>query len=146
MYLDYAGIRVSDLERSVRFYTEGVGLRELRRETMTHGGIWVLLQDPVSHQQLELNWYPPGSRYDVPFVTGEGLDHLGLRVEDLDAARQRLVLAGARPVDRIEREGDPSIVYLEDPDGHWLELFQPHGEPPPKPTDSTFVRAEGPPR
>lgn len=123
MYLDYAGIRVSDLERSLRFYTDGVGLREIRRETMTHGGVWVLLQDPVSHQQLELNWYPVGSRYATPFVPGEGLDHLGFRVEDLAAATRRLVAAGATPVDRVEREGHPSIVYLTDPDGHWLELF-----------------------
>lgn len=123
MYLDYAGIRVTDLQRSLAFYTDGVGLREIRRETMTHGGVWVLLQDPVSHQQLELNWYPPGSPYASAFVAGEGLDHLGFRVEDLERATRRLVSAGARPVERIERAGRPSLVYLTDPDGHWLELF-----------------------
>ena len=123
MYLDYTGIRVTDLERSLRFYGDGVGLREIRRGTMPHGGVWVLLQDPISHQHLELNWYPEGNPYATPFVVGEGLDHLGFRVENIVAAAKRLTEAGAREVDRFEEDGVPSVIYLADPDGHWLELI-----------------------
>lgn len=56
MYLDYTGIRVTDLERAHRFFTRARGLREVRRGTTPHGGIWVLLRDPGSRQHLELNW------------------------------------------------------------------------------------------
>jgi catechol 2,3-dioxygenase-like lactoylglutathione lyase family enzyme len=66
MWLDYAGLRVRELDRAVRFYTDGAGLKEISRGTMPHGGTWVLLEDRVSHQRVELNWYPEGSRYGTP--------------------------------------------------------------------------------
>ncbi len=68
MYLDYAGIRVTNLTKAARFVTKGLGLREVRRGTMGHGGVWVLYQDPASGQRLELNWYPKGNKFAVPFV------------------------------------------------------------------------------
>ncbi len=124
MHLDYAGIRVRDLERSVRFYVEATGLREVRRGTMDHGGIWVLLQDPISHQNLELNWYPPGSKYDAPYSVGEGLDHIGFRMADVEAAIGRLEAAGAKLAERVEENGILETAYLTDPDGLWIELIR----------------------
>jgi catechol 2,3-dioxygenase-like lactoylglutathione lyase family enzyme len=123
MFLDYAGIRVTNLARSVRFFTKGLGLRELHRGKMQHGGIWVLLGDRTSHQQVELNWYPRGSRYATPYGSGEGFDHFGVRVENLKAAGRRLRAAGARKVDEIRSRGKPVIEYYEGPDGFWVELI-----------------------
>jgi len=123
MFLDYAGIRVTNLARSVRFFTRGLGLLEVRRGTMPHGGIWVLLADPVSHQQLELNWYPRGSRYATPFVPGEGLDHLGVRVPNLRAAGRKLRAVGARKVDEVRWRGQVGVEYYEGPDQVWVELI-----------------------
>jgi catechol 2,3-dioxygenase-like lactoylglutathione lyase family enzyme len=123
MYLDYAGIRVTNLARSVRFFTKGLGLVELRRGKMQHGGVWVLLADNASHQQLELNWYPRGSRYDTPYTSGEGFDHLGVRVQDLKAAGRQLRAAGARKVDEIRWRGKAVLEYYEGPDGFWVELI-----------------------
>jgi catechol 2,3-dioxygenase-like lactoylglutathione lyase family enzyme len=124
MYLDYAGIRVRDLERSLRLFTRTLGLTELRRGTMEHGGTWVLLEDPRSRQRLELNWYPPGSKYDAVYVVGEGLDHLGFRTPDLDGDQRRLTDAGARVIDRLEEDGQVEVVFLMDPDGLWIELIR----------------------
>ncbi len=124
MYLDYAGIRVRNLRKSVAFYTKALGLKELRRGTMEHGGIWVLLQDPVSRQRLELNWYPPRSKYAVPYAVGEGLDHIGFRMPNLRGAVRRLVRAGARLVDRLEENGVLEVAFLTDPDGLWIELIR----------------------
>lgn len=90
---------------------------------MGHGGVWVLFEDPVSHQRLELNWYPKGSRYATPFVPGEGLDHLGFRVSNLSAAARRLKAAGARPLDQIRWKGKVVLAYFEGPDGLWVELI-----------------------
>ena len=123
MYLDYAGLRVTNLARSTRFLTKGLGLVELRRGRMAHGGVWVLFEDRASHQQLELNWYPKGSRYATPFVAGEGLDHLGFRTSDLVAAGRQLRAAGARPVDEIRYRGKVALAYYEGPDGLWVELI-----------------------
>jgi catechol 2,3-dioxygenase-like lactoylglutathione lyase family enzyme len=123
MFLDYAGIRVTNLARSLRFFTKGLGLVELRRGKMQHGGVWVLLADRTSHQQLELNWYPRGSRYATPFTPGEGFDHLGVRVENLRAAGRQLRAAGARKVDEIRWRGTVVLEYYEGPDGLWVELI-----------------------
>ncbi len=62
MALEYCGIRVTDLDRSLKFYTGALGLRELRRGTMEHGGLFILLEDPETSQRLELNFYPPNNR------------------------------------------------------------------------------------
>lgn len=123
MYLDYVGIRVTRLAPMIRFLTKGLGLEVARRGRMAHGGVWVLLRDPTSHQHLELNWYPAGNRYATAFSPGEGLDHLGVRVSDLAAAGRRLRGAGAHLVDEIRWRGKVALAYYEGPDGLWVELI-----------------------
>jgi len=124
MYLDYAGIRVTRLAKALRFYTKALGLEELRRGRMPHGGVWVLLGDRHSHQQLELNWYPRGSKHATPFSPGEGLDHLGFRVADVDAVGRRLRVAGARKLESFRWKGKTVVAYWEGPDGVWIELIR----------------------
>jgi len=60
MYLSYFGIRVTNLDRSLKFYTELFGLKEVARgdNRKLGGGIYVLLRDEKSGQKLELNSYP----------------------------------------------------------------------------------------
>lgn len=123
MPLGYVGLRVSDLDRSIRFYTEGLGLRERGRGTMSHGGVFVGLEDPVTHQQLELNWYPADSPYATPYAAGEGLDHLGFEVGDADATIARLVTLGAAvAVPAWLEQGRYRIGFVSDPDGLWVEV------------------------
>lgn len=123
MYLDYTGIRVTNLAQATRFVTKGLGLEEVRRGRMGHGGVWVLFRDSTSHQHLELNWYPKGSKYATPFSAGEGLDHLGFRVNNLDAAGRRVRAAGGRMVEEIRWKGKVVLAYYEGPDGIWVELI-----------------------
>ena len=119
----YTGIRVKDLEASVRFYTSLLGMQEVDRFTQpSTKGTVVLLAMKGSDHQLELNHYPEGSRFDTPYAVGEGLDHLGFETTDLDR-----VLAEAK------RGGHPAILemqdpahrwaYVQDPNGIWIELF-----------------------
>jgi hypothetical protein len=62
-----------------------------------HGrGRWILLRDERG-QQLELNWYPPGSEFDRPFSPGEGLGHIGFEVPDVFRSYADLVATGPRP-------------------------------------------------
>lgn len=123
MFLDYAGIRVTDLDRSLALFTGPLGLRELRRGTMDHGGIWVLLEDNLSRQRLELNWYPKGSKYATPYVAGQELDHLGFRVADVSKAVAELESAGLKVAIREVEDGELVCAYLHDADGIEIELI-----------------------
>lgn len=124
MGLRYTGIRVTDLDRSLRFYTGLLGLKETRRGRAAHGGEWVLLQDPRTRQRLELNWYPAGHPFASRYSPGDGLDHIGFRVPDAAATYRRLVRQGARSaLAPTDPHGVRGVYYVLDPDGNWIEFF-----------------------
>lgn len=83
MRFENVGLRVTHLQRSRRFYTKALGLREVRRgDTRSWGGgIWVLLVDPRSRRKLELNWYPQGSLSSGPNRVGDVVTALAGRRE-----------------------------------------------------------------
>jgi lactoylglutathione lyase len=129
MYHCYAGIRVTNLERSLSFYTGLLGLEEVSRGDAAPrgygGGTWVHLMDKISRQRLELNWYPPGSPFAAAYVPGEGLDHLGFFVDDVEQTYNDLVAKGAQPTELTPEKSDGWFAYVKDPDGNWIELLQP---------------------
>lgn len=120
LVLEYTGIRVRDIERSRRFYCEGLGLRLHSSGRMAAGGQWETLQDPESGAQLELNYYPGAP----PFREGDELDHLGFLVESVDATLTRLKSLGAKVRIPPFQEGNERLVFLSDPDGIWIELWE----------------------
>jgi catechol 2,3-dioxygenase-like lactoylglutathione lyase family enzyme len=129
MHLRSPGLRVTQLDRSLRFYTKVLGLREAGRgDTRSGGGgIWVLLEDPKSHQQVELNWYPKGSIFHGPFRTGDALDHLDfdlgpVPVAQLERTYRRLVRGGARPTRYHAATTAGWMASAVDPDGVWIVL------------------------
>jgi lactoylglutathione lyase len=120
----YTGIRVKDLEASVKFYTGLLGMKELDRSTIeaAKGTAVNLAMDENGHI-LELNYYEKGSPYATKYEVGEGLDHLCFRVEDLNAALAEAKRAGHPMV--LEMKGTTSRwAYIKDPDGNWIELCQ----------------------
>jgi lactoylglutathione lyase len=119
--LEYTGIRVRDLDRSRRFYTEGLGLRSIRKGRMAAGGLWEELEDPESHHLLELNFYPD----QPPYREGDELDHLGFKVRDLEGTSLRLVALGARVRIPTFEDAGMRLAFLSDPDGVWIELYEP---------------------
>src|SRR5580658_8405150 len=103
MKLEVVGLRVTNLPRSLRFYTKALGLKVTARgDTRSWGGgLWVQLEDPRSHRNVELNWYPRGSRFGSKYTAGDGVDHLDFGVgavskPALDVRYRRLLKAGAR--------------------------------------------------
>jgi len=119
----YAGLRVRDLARSLRFY-RSLGFRVFRRGTMEHGGLWVQLAFPRAAQRLELNYYPRSSKFYSPHRRGTEFDHLGFRVSNVEAWERRLRRRGF-PITARVREADENLVYTRDPDGNWVEFFGP---------------------
>jgi lactoylglutathione lyase len=118
----YTGIRVRDLERSLAFYRDVLGMRVIGGGTMPHGGKYVHLRTPRSAQRLELNWYPPRTRFYTRYRAGDELDHLAFVVPDVKAAYRELRRKGAT-VAVGPKEAEGTEVYVKDPDGIWLELL-----------------------
>jgi catechol 2,3-dioxygenase-like lactoylglutathione lyase family enzyme len=122
----YAGLRVRNLARSLRFYRM-LGFRVFRRGIMGHGGIWVQLSFPGAAQRLELNFYPRKNPFYEPIRKGTEFDHLGFRVSNVEAWEKELRRRKIPIVARIREEGE-NLVYIRDPEGNWIEYFG----PPPK--------------
>lgn len=128
-FLSYVGIRVTDLECSLRFYREVFGLREVARgdNTSSGKGPYVLLRDDFSGQKLELNYYVPGSKFATPYEAGEGLDHLSFRVEDMNEFMTRLHQLGVKDAPGSPNHVLPNghrVAYVTDPDGNWIEIYE----------------------
>jgi catechol 2,3-dioxygenase-like lactoylglutathione lyase family enzyme len=133
----YTGLRVRDLDRSVRFY-RALGFRQTLR-LKTGLGEAAQLEHPSNGFTLELNVFPKGSKAYEPLRRGTELDHLGFEVKDVDGTTRRLVRAGGkvtwRPYDTkiwIHGKGvfDGRAAYVSDPDGVWIELLGPARGPP----------------
>ena len=118
----YTGIRVRNLEASLKFYTELLGMQETSRTKIAAtGGEVVSLVSQKGGPELELNYYPEGSEHAVDYTVGEGLDHLAFRVENLDEALAKLAKAGhPKVLDIDNRTG--RWAYVRDPDGIYIEL------------------------
>src|SRR3989442_790206 len=82
--LKYTGIRVKDMDESLQFYTGVLGMEvvDKREPTPPTKGEVVTLRSPGGDQLLELNWYAEGSRFGLPYVYGEELEHLSFEVAD----------------------------------------------------------------
>lgn len=119
----YVGIRVTDLERSIDFYTNILGMKVSGRSKIEQTkGETVELQTEKDGFTLELNYYEKDSPYNTKYVVGEGLDHLAFKVDDLDKALEEAKKAGHPTILQMKADGG-RWAYIEDPDGNWIELF-----------------------
>ena len=121
--LTYTGIRVKDLDASVKFYTTVLGMKEAGRSTIdTAKGTVVNLVSEDGGHPLELNHYEKGSPFDTKYDVGEGLDHLAFQVEDLDQALAEAKEAGY-PLVKEMKTATSRWAYIQYPNGIWIELF-----------------------
>jgi catechol 2,3-dioxygenase-like lactoylglutathione lyase family enzyme len=86
------------------------------------GGEVAALQSEGSTQFLELNHYPGHSRKYLP---GDALDHLAFEVEDVGKEIKRLNTLGYKTTRAVERRAKYIVGFVEDPNGIWLEIYQP---------------------
>jgi lactoylglutathione lyase len=123
----FAAYRVTDLERSLGFYTP-VGYRVLGRVAFDDGGSLALLCFPDEPAAtLELVHRPDAGRVDVG-----GFDHLAIQVDDLAGTLTTLTRRGLEPgLPELPGGPDgPRTAWLSDPDGYRIELVEwPPGHP-----------------
>ncbi|WP_328988374.1 VOC family protein [Kribbella sp. NBC_01245] len=117
----FVAYRVSDLERSLAFYT-ALGYVELGRVAFDDGGRLALLsfpEEPVA--TLELVYRPNAGPVDVG-----GFDHLAIQTDDLAETLATLTGRGLipGPTELPGGPDGPQITWLEDPDGYQIELVE----------------------
>jgi lactoylglutathione lyase len=119
----YVGIRVTNLEKSIDFYTKLLGMKVVGRGKVEQTkGETVALASEEGGFILELNYYAKNSPHNTKYVVGEGLDHLAFKVDDLDKALKEAQLAGHGTILEMKADGG-RWAYIEDPDGIWIEVF-----------------------
>jgi lactoylglutathione lyase len=119
----YVGIRVTNLQKSIDFYTKLLGMKVTGRGKIEETkGETVGLQSEEGGFILELNFYEKDSPYNTPYSAGEGLDHLAFKVDNLDKALEEARKGGHRVILEI-KSNESRWAYIEDPDGNWIELF-----------------------
>lgn len=108
---------VADLDRSLAFYSEALGLNEVRRSQAADGSfIIVFLSNAEADFELELTWLRDHPQsYDL----GECEFHLAFRTDDFEAAHKKHQEMGCIC---FENEA-MGIYFIEDPDGYWLEIL-----------------------
>lgn len=109
-------ITVLDLEKSLTFYQEALGL-EIMRTKEAEDGSWKLVF--LGHEgcgcQLELTWY---AERKEPYNLGDNEIHVGFRTADFDAAHKKHEEMGCICFDNQ----DMGVYFIEDPDGYWMEV------------------------
>jgi lactoylglutathione lyase len=108
---------VLDLERSLAFYREALGLEEVRRHEAADGSfVLVFLGDGKTPHQLELTWMK--DRLE-PYNLGDNEFHLAFRVDDFDEAHRLHEKMGCICFENKKM----GIYFINDPDDYWLEII-----------------------
>lgn len=123
-------LRVNDLQRSLAFYVDALGMRELRRESYPAGRftlVFVGYDEEASAAVIELTHNWDGASYQL----GTAFGHIGVGVTDAHAMCARLasmafkVVRAAGPMTFVPDSGNREVIaFVEDPDGYRVELIE----------------------
>ena len=113
--------RVSDMDKSVYFYRDILGMKVVEQKTSPRGSKLVFLKFPDMDCELELCSFPDSGNVHVP----EDLVHLAFEVDDLERCIERLKAAGVLITEGpIESSNGTRFIFTEDPDKYEIELMQ----------------------
>ncbi len=115
-------MRVNDIERSVKFYQEALGLEVSRRITSPRGAQLVFVRTPASEEEIELCQMPPGAE---PVAVQPDLMHLAFEVENLEVFAAELAKKGYALSDGPTKTGSGSVIaFIDAPEGYEVELIE----------------------
>ena len=113
--------RLNDLERSVRFYKDVLGLTEVRRHKSPRGSELVFLKAPQSEELIELCHFPSSG----PVQVQPDLTHLAFEVESLETFGRHLEKLGLKYSDGPVLKDDGSgFAFVDAPEGYEIEIMQ----------------------
>jgi lactoylglutathione lyase len=114
--------RLNDLERSVRFYKEVLGLTEVRRHKSPRGSELVFLKAPESDETIELCHFPNSGPVEVQ----ADLTHLAFQVDSLEEFGRHLQRLGLKYSDgpTYKEDGSGGFAFIDAPEGYEIELIQ----------------------
>ena len=114
--------RVQDLEKTVSFYRDVLGLEETRRHTSGRGSQLVFFKAPGTSEEIEICKFDQSG----PVQVGPDLTHLAFEVEDLDEFAKKAAAKGYPLSDGPHQTGSGSrIAFIDAPEGYEIELIEP---------------------
>jgi lactoylglutathione lyase len=114
--------RVNDLERTVKFYKEVLGLEEIRRNKSPRGSELVFLKTSGSEELIEITYFPGSG----PVQVQPDLTHLAFEVESLEEFGKHLTKLGLKFSDGPTKSSSGSVfAFVDAPEGYEIELIEP---------------------
>jgi lactoylglutathione lyase len=114
-------MRVSDMDQTIRFYTDVLGLEVAERKTSPRGSHLAFLKVPNSEELIELASFPPSG----PVKVQEDLVHLAFEVDNLDATIREFTAKQVKITDGPTQSSSGSrFVFIDAPDGYEIELIE----------------------
>ncbi|MBI4323838.1 MAG: VOC family protein [Chloroflexi bacterium] len=118
--------RVNDLEKTVKFYCEVLGLQEIRRHKSPRGSELVFLKAPESEELIEICCYPASGSVQVQ----PDLTHLAFSVDCLEDFARHLAALGLKYSDGpVMNSSGGGFAFIDAPEGYEIELMQPAHQP-----------------
>ena len=113
--------RVNDLEQTVAFYKNVLGLEEIRRHKSPRGSELAFLKAPESEETVEICYFPDSGSVEVQ----EDLTHLAFEVDSLEAFGQHLAKLGLEYSDGpTMKEAGGGFAFIDAPEGYEIELIE----------------------
>ncbi|MGA1820993.1 MAG: VOC family protein [Thermoplasmatota archaeon] len=126
MTFAHVSVRTSDMDRSIDFYREYLGMKLIRRREIPQNNAEIaFLGDEGSDFSLELTHYRDQERFEQAEYGSRLFDHLAFLVDDLPKVVERIIDAGFTVTDQpFELSPGRWLAFIEDPDGTLIELIQ----------------------
>jgi lactoylglutathione lyase len=113
--------RVNDLEKTVSFYRDVLGLQELRRHKSPRGSELVFFKAPGSEEEIEICSFPASG----PVQVQPDLTHLAFEVEDIEAFAKHAAALGYPLSDGPTKTSSGNLIaFIDAPEGYEIELIQ----------------------
>ena len=115
-------LNVADLDRSIKFYAQSIGLRFVSRREVKQNNAEIAFLEDEAGGAIELTRW----RDKKTLIEGDNFDHIAFAVGDIRAAVDELKAKGvAIAMEPFSLSGSSSkIAFIKDPDGNWLELIE----------------------